>query len=542
MKRNQNSFTWLLIFAGLLLLIGMACQLGSTLEATPTPAPPLTTESPPTSEPAPVDTAVPQPTAATDPTAEPLPEPITITIEQLQAATVQIFAQFEVNGRLQTQWTGSGTIISPDGLILTNAHVAAPLSPGLAILYNDPEFLFGEEPDALVVALVERADAPPVETYLAEVAAADGTLDLAVIRIVSALDDTPVNAASLNLPYVELGDSDTIQLGDEVRVLGFPGAGGETITFTRGDVAGFESQDLVGNRAWIKTDTTVSPGNSGGLGANAAGQIVGIPSFVQEARGGAINRLRAINFARPLIDAARNQSAYATPYFKAGSGNETLRLVTWAEDFQDDGCAIGPLTSYGSGVLAAVAIFDYQGMTDGEQALIGWFNNDELILANVISWQDGSKGECFAAYVHNFGDPLPDGNYLVEIYAGPDLELAASAETTIGGTGGKAVADGVQLQGRITDADSGNPIPGAALFILNPGVDLDAWTDNPQDADVYSFAEADDNGNYFLPDLLERGFTYPGVAAASGYRPNEGSLTIDDADPDVMVIDLELNQ
>ncbi|MFQ5422225.1 MAG: trypsin-like peptidase domain-containing protein, partial [Anaerolineae bacterium] len=218
MKRNHR-LSWLFVFAGLLLLAGMACQLGQTLEATPTPAPP-----PPTAEPETVSTAVPPPTAVPEPTAEPAPEPATITIEQLQAATVQIFAQFEVNGRLQTQWTGSGAIITPDGLILTNAHVAAPLSPGLAILYNDPEFLFGAAPDALVVALVEQADAPPVETYLAEVAAADGTLDLAVIRIVSALDGTTINSASLDLPYVELGNSDDIRLGDEVRVLGFPGA------------------------------------------------------------------------------------------------------------------------------------------------------------------------------------------------------------------------------------------------------------------------------------------------------------------------------
>ncbi|MFQ5435650.1 MAG: hypothetical protein ACE5FD_12300, partial [Anaerolineae bacterium] len=313
-------------------------------------------------------------------------------------------------------------------------------------------------------------------------------------------------------------------------------------TFTRGDVAGFESQEFVGNRAWIKTDTTVSPGNSGGLGANSNGQIVGVPSFVQEARGGAINRLRAINFARPLVAAAQNQSAYTSPYFQAGSGHEMLRLVTWAEDYQDNGCPINPITSYDSGTLSAVAVFDYQGMTDGEQILIGWFNNGELILANVISWHDGSKGDCFATLVHNFGDPLPSGGYLVEVYAGPDLDLVASAETNIGGRGGKAVSGGVQIQGRITDADSGNPIPGAVLFILNPGVDLDAWVNDPQDADIYSFAEADSNGDYILPDLLERGFTYSGVAAASGYRPNEGGLTIDDTDLDVLVIDLELSR
>ncbi len=536
MNQQRPTKRWLVLFVSLLFLSGLACKLGSTPEATPTPAAIQATP-----EPAPTGTAV-LPTPIPDqpePTPEPEPE---ITIEQLQAATVQIFAKFNNRGRLQTQWTGSGTIISPDGLVLTNAHVAAPKAAGLAVLYNDPELLFSEEPDALVVALVERADAPPVETYLAEVAVADGTLDLAVIRIVSTLDGSPVDAAGLNLPFVELGDSDTISLGDEVRVLGFPGAGGETITFTRGDVAGFESQDLVGNRAWIKTDTTVSPGNSGGLGANAAGQIVGVPSFVQEALGGAINRLRAINFALPLVDAARQDAAYDSPYVMVGSGKEKLALVTWAEDFQEeDGCPINPVDAYPSGVLATVAIFKYEGMTDGEQTLVGWFNGDDLVLANVISWSGGNKGECFATYVHNYGDPLPEGTYTVEVYAGTDLGLIATAETTVGGAG-TAVSGGVQMQGQITDVDTGKPIEGAVVFVLNPDVDLDAWLDDPQDDDIYTLADTDANGDYALPDLLERGFVYPGVAAARGYRPNDGNLDINNEDPEILVIDLQLSK
>ncbi len=536
---NQRLLTkrWLALFVSWLILPSLACKLGSTPEATPTPVPIQATL-----EPAPVETAVPPTPIPNQP--EPTPEPKReLTIEELQAATVQIFAKFNNQGRLQTQWTGSGTIISPDGLVLTNAHVAAPKASGLAVLYNDPELLFSEEPDALVVALVERADAPPVETYLAEVAVADGTLDLAVIRIVSDLDGNPVDVANLNLPFVELADSDDIGLGDEVRVLGFPGAGGETITFTRGDVAGFESQDLVGNRAWIKTDTTVSPGNSGGLGANAAGQIVGVPSFVQEAIGGAINRLRAINLARPLVDAAQRGVAYTSPYVKAGSGREKLILVAWAEDFQEeDSCPVNPVSAFPSDALATVAVFKYEGMTDGEEVLIGWFNGDELLLANVISWSEGSKGECFATYVHNYGDPLPEGTYSVEVYAGEDLGLVAAAETTVGGVGKAPASGGVQMQGQITDADTGKPIQGAVVFILNPGVDLDAWRDDPQDADIYTYGETDANGNYSLPDLLERGSVYPGVAAAGGYRPNDGNLDINNEDPEILTVDLQLSK
>jgi putative serine protease PepD len=238
----------------LLSFTSFACQFGGLLEATPTPRAAdddEEDEAPPEDE----DEESATPTPAPDP--DPV-ETGSVPIERLQQATVLILAQQVMNGRLQTVWTGSGTILTPEGVILTNAHVAAPTAPGLATLYNDPEMLFSDELDQIVISMIERADQLPEDRYIAELRAADGPLDLAVLEIVSDLEGNPVSG--LDLPYVEIGDADDIRLGDEVRVLGYPGAGGETITFTRGNVSGFESQDFVGERAWIKTDSTISPG------------------------------------------------------------------------------------------------------------------------------------------------------------------------------------------------------------------------------------------------------------------------------------------
>ncbi len=554
MKRSQNSpfqllFLLLLLFA----FTSMACQLGAALEATPTPR--AREDNDEGDEPTP--TAEPEtPPVAT----EPAPEPDEDTnntigeaapIERLQAATVQIFAKQVINGRLQTIWTGSGTILSPDGVILTNAHVAAPTSPGLATLYNDPELLFGEEPDQLVVALSKSADQPPSEAYVAELAAADGSLDLAVIKITADLDGKELDTSALNLPFVEVGDSDTIQLGAEIRILGYPGAGGETITFTRGNVAGFENQNRVGNRAWIKTDATISPGNSGGLGVNAAGQIIGVPSFGQEAIGGAINRLRAINYALPLLEAAEANSSYKSPFVVAVTGQETFTHITWADDYSDDDqCAIGPRDNYPSNTTFAVAIFEYSGLVDGEQVLVAWWLDDEILSTSVFEWREGESGDCTPFYFHNYGDPIPNGNYAVEIYVGGELEFVGVAETAVGtttasssnnttNTGSK---DGVQVEGEILDADSGKPLSGAVIFILQPGTDLDAWLDNPTDADVYAFAETDQKGYFFLPQPLQRGVEYPGVAGMTGYRNNEGFLEFSADDPDKLFLTLELSK
>ncbi|MAT98457.1 MAG: hypothetical protein CL608_15035 [Anaerolineaceae bacterium] len=547
MRRIQDSpFQLLFLLLLLFSFTAMACQLGAALEATPTPRARDDDDDGDEPEPTPV---VVEPTAAP----EEAPSSEVAPIERLQVATVQIFAKQVINGRLQTIWTGSGTIISPDGVILTNAHVAAPTSPGLATLYNDPELLFGEQPDTLVVALSETADQPPTETYIAELAAADGALDLAIIEITADLDGNELDISTLDLPFVEVGDSNTIRLGEEIRILGYPGAGGETITFTRGNVAGFESQNRVGDRAWIKTDATISPGNSGGLGVNAAGQIIGVPSFGQEAIGGAINRLRAINYALPLLEAAEANSSYESPYVVTGTGQETFNHVTWADDFSDDDqCAIGPRDSYPSNTTLAVAIFEYSGLADGEQVLIAWWLDDEILSTTVFEWSEGASGDCTAFYFHNYGDPIPNGNYAVEIYAGGELEFVGVAETAVGGTAatnsgdtgntGSTSKDGISVEGEILDADSGKPLSGAVIFILQPGTDLDAWLDNPTDAEVYAFAETDQKGYFFLPQPLQRDVEYPGVAGLTGYRNNEGYLEFSTDDPDSIYLTLELSK
>jgi S1-C subfamily serine protease len=234
-------------------------------------------------------------------------------------AVVQILALYIEDNEYYIGWTGSGTVISPDGLILTNAHVVLP----------DRYF----DVDALGVAFTIQEDQPPEAMYFAEVLQADAALDIAVIRITADIDENPVDHDQLNLPYVPLGDADTLRLGDSITILGYPGIGGETITLTRGEVSGFTSEEGRGDRAFIKTSATIAGGNSGGLAADANGYLIGVPTqlgyggddqfvdcrvladtnrdgVVDEQdncipTGGFINALRPINLAMPMIEAAR---------------------------------------------------------------------------------------------------------------------------------------------------------------------------------------------------------------------------------------------
>jgi len=299
--------------------------------ATLTPAPGTQTAISPTSVP------VYTPPAAYTPASPPLNSQIPYR------AVVQILAETRQGNSLEPIWSGSGTIIDPRGFILTNAHVA----------------LSGEEGrvDALEILLTEAEDKPPVPRYYAEVVTADKDLDLAVLRITTDLHGQPVDPENLNLPYVRLGDSDQLHLGQPLTILGYPGIGGNTITLTRGEVSGFTAESGYGDRAFIKTSATIAGGNSGGMVANGDGEIVAIPTMlgsgdlsgdVVDCRyladtngdgyiddddacvptGGFINALRPINLAKPMIEQALGVKIADIISTPAASSSPTQPAVT----------------------------------------------------------------------------------------------------------------------------------------------------------------------------------------------------------------------
>ncbi|MFO3796683.1 MAG: S1C family serine protease, partial [Anaerolineales bacterium] len=185
-------------------------------------------------------------------------------VSNLYRRVVLIVAITEENGEEQIAWYGSGTIISPNGLILTNAHVVLP----------DSETQIKD----LAIFVTLAPEKSPELRYYAEVLQADVRLDLAVLRIVADAQHQPIDPDTLYLPYVRLGDSDLLQLGDPIVILGYPGIGGTTITLTKGEVSGFTAEEGIDARAFIKTSATIAGGNSGGLAANSRGQLIGIPT------------------------------------------------------------------------------------------------------------------------------------------------------------------------------------------------------------------------------------------------------------------------
>ncbi len=265
-------------------------------------------------------------------------------------AVVQIKALVEVDGEKKVAWTGSGTLISRDGLILTNAHV----------VLSDRFYQVKD----LVVALTLSQDSPPVDTYHASIVQADARLDLAVIKVRSDMQDRPLDYASLNLPAVPLGDSDSLKLGDNITILGYPGIGGETITLTRGEVSGFTAEEPYGNRAYIKTTATIAGGNSGGLAVDSEGKLIGIPTklgsgneandlvdcrplfdtnrdgYIDEKdscvpTGGFINALRPVRLSMELVQAAQAGQVAIQPDSVTPQAFEETGKLVFADDFSN---------------------------------------------------------------------------------------------------------------------------------------------------------------------------------------------------------------
>ncbi|MCC7355577.1 MAG: trypsin-like peptidase domain-containing protein [Anaerolineae bacterium] len=213
------------------------------------------------------------------------------TREQGLMAAVQIAVPVMRGSRVEDASLGSGSIVSPDGYILTNYHLFADKT---GRLYN-------QEGLSLIAVNVTSPDQPPEFMYRARLIDHDRALDLALLRIFADADGNPL-PASLRLPAIPIGDSDRVHIGDTLSVIGFPGTGGETVTLTQGIVSGFLDDDTL-SKGWIKTDTEISRGNSGGLALDQAGCLVGVPTagLVDPQLSGKLGYVRPINLARGIL-------------------------------------------------------------------------------------------------------------------------------------------------------------------------------------------------------------------------------------------------
>ena len=162
----------------------------------------------------------------------------------------------------QPRGVGSGFILTPDGFIMTNAHVV-------------------EGADEVIVTLTDNRE------YKAKIVGSDKRTDVAVVKI----DAT-------GLPAVKIGDSSRLKVGEWVMAIGSPFGLENTVT---AGIVSAKQRDTGDYLSFIQTDVAINPGNSGGPLINMRGEVVGINSQIYSRSGG----FQGISFAIPMDEAAR---------------------------------------------------------------------------------------------------------------------------------------------------------------------------------------------------------------------------------------------
>ena len=163
--------------------------------------------------------------------------------------------------------TGSGFIISADGLILTNHHVV-------------------DGADEIKVRLTDNRE------FTGKVLGSDAKTDIAVVKI-----------DAKDLPYLTMGNSDELKVGEWVAAIGSPFGLDNTVT---SGIVSAKSRKLPSDQyvPFIQTDVAVNPGNSGGPLFNMKGEVVGINSQIFSTSGGFLGLSFAIpsNLAMQIMD------------------------------------------------------------------------------------------------------------------------------------------------------------------------------------------------------------------------------------------------
>ncbi len=176
---------------------------------------------------------------------------------------------------------GTGMIVSENGYVLTNWHVA------------------GEKYTNCYVTLENGS------VYNGNVVWADSNLDLAIVKI-----------SVSGLKYVTLGDSDSIKIGQKAYAIGNPIGVEFQRTVTSGIISGINRTIKIDDENGssymedlIQTDATINPGNSGGPLINEKGEVIGINSVkITEAEG--IGFAAPINIVKPIIESFTNNGIF----------------------------------------------------------------------------------------------------------------------------------------------------------------------------------------------------------------------------------------
>lgn len=262
--------------------------------------------------------------------------------------------------------TGTGVIISEDGYIMTNCHVIRSTykvrSGGYD--YDNPFSFFGggytieektSNADKVTITLSDGSE------HEAKIVGSDENTDLAILKI---------DAKGL-IPAV-IGNSDVLEMGDEVLTLGYPASMG--LSASKGIVSGLEkevttelSSGKVATMTLIQTDAAINPGNSGGPLLNSRGEVVGITSSkLSNVSVEGIGFAIPITNAMSIVDDLMNKGYVAMPKIGIGGSDITPMLKRYYGLQVDEGVLVGSVEAGSCAEAAGIAEGDIIVAADGK--------------------------------------------------------------------------------------------------------------------------------------------------------------------------------
>ncbi len=241
------------------------------------------------------------------------------------------------NRKREVTGVGSGFLISSDGYIITNNHVV----------------------ENAIKVMVKTLDG---KEYSAEIIGKDPKTDLALLKI-----------DGKNLPYIELGDSSKVEIGEWVLAIGNPL--NQDLTVTSGIISAKGRQlEGVGDVYvdFLQTDASINRGNSGGPLINMKGKVIGINSVILSQSGGSIGIGFAIpsDMAKKVIGDLKTKGSVVRGWL--GVGVQSLTKKEAKEyDLPSSGILIGSVESNSPAKKAGIKISDFIIKINGKNIKTG---------------------------------------------------------------------------------------------------------------------------------------------------------------------------
>ena len=312
-------------------------------------------------------------------------------------------------GPLRPFGLGSGFVISADGYIVTNAHVI-------------------ENAEVIHVRFTDKRE------MKAKVIGADKRSDVALVKVEAA-----------NLPFLKLGDSNAVRVGEWVLAIGSPFGFANSVT---AGILSAKSRDLPADSGasdavpFLQTDVAVNPGNSGGPLFNLRGEVIGINSQIFSRTGS----YAGISFAIP-IDYAANVIEQLKKSGKVTRGRIGVAIANVTRDLADslglpktDGAAVGTVES------SADLSRTIRAVRPGQKVVLSVWRAGKLrdITITVGEFKEDESGRASTGGKKEAAKPGRLGLAVAEVSAERRKALKVTGGVAVEAVDGAALAAGIQ--------------------------------------------------------------------------------------------------